>query len=102
MWFACVSGVHFISLACQWTKAPAECWEWLCKAVQWDGERRFFLHVLEPSWPALNVPVGFAAALGRGPSLFLNSHCLLFSLLHLLLKSSFSAFRLAYIEEKIS
>lgn len=70
MWFACecVSGVHVISLACQWTKSPAECWELLSKAVQRNWERSFFLHVFEQSWPALHVPVGFLQSLAEAPA----------------------------------
>lgn len=69
------SGVHVISLACQWTKCPAEYWELLSKQCGGMEKGPPFFMLFEQSWPALHAHVGFAPELGRGPSLFPNSHC---------------------------
>lgn len=80
MWFACELLFTSVRSGCQlpglsvdkvshWVLGIAE------QAVQRNGERSFFLHMFEQSWPALHVPVDLAPDLGRGPSRFSNFNC---------------------------
>lgn len=96
------SGVHVMSLACQWTRCPAEFWELLSKQCRGMEKAASFFMCLSSPRPALRAPVGFAPELGRGPSLFPNSHCPPFFFYTCFSEVVFSptALLLAYIEKE--
>lgn len=74
------------------------------RAVERNGERSFFLHLFEQSWPALHVPVGLAPELGSSPRLFPSSHCPPFFFYTCFSKVAFSptALPLAYIQQPVN